>query len=61
MATEYSAAEHNGGSRVRAETDRAAAVRARADKINAHPEAPQTLRDLATMSPTVRDLHVGGG
>jgi hypothetical protein len=30
-----------------AETDRAAAVRAWADKINAQPDAPQTLRDLA--------------
>jgi hypothetical protein len=31
----------------RAETDRAAAVRAWADKINAQPDAPQTMRDLA--------------
>src|SRR5579862_9083505 len=30
-----------------AETDRAAEVRAWADKINAQPGAPQTLRDLA--------------
>jgi hypothetical protein len=30
-----------------AETDRAAAVRAWADKINAQPDAPQTMRDLA--------------
>ena len=30
-----------------AETDRAAAVRAWADKINAQPDAPHTLRDLA--------------
>jgi hypothetical protein len=30
-----------------AETDRAAAVRAWADKIGAQPDAPQTLRDLA--------------
>ena len=30
-----------------AETDRAAAVRAWADKINAQPGAPQNLRDLA--------------
>ena len=30
-----------------AETKRAAAVRAWADKINAQPDAPQTLRDLA--------------
>ena len=30
-----------------AERDRAAAVRAWADKINAEPDAPQTLRDLA--------------
>jgi hypothetical protein len=29
------------------ETDRAAAVRTWADKINAQPDAPQTLRDLA--------------
>jgi hypothetical protein len=31
-----------------AETDRAAAVRAWADKINAQPDAPDTLQDLAT-------------
>ena len=30
-----------------ADTDRAAAVRAWADKINAQPDAPHTLRDLA--------------
>ena len=30
-----------------AETDRAAAVRVRADKINAQPDAPHTLRDPA--------------
>jgi hypothetical protein len=30
-----------------AETDRAAAVGAWADKINAQPDAPQTLRELA--------------
>ena len=30
-----------------AETDRAAAVRAWADKINAQPDAPHTLQDLA--------------
>src|SRR5579863_10472018 len=30
-----------------AETDQAAAVRAWADKINAQPDPPQTLRDLA--------------
>jgi hypothetical protein len=35
-----------------ADTERAATVRAWADKINAHPDAPQTLRDLAaTMGP----------
>jgi hypothetical protein len=35
-----------------AETGRAAAVRAWADKINAHADAPQTMRDLAaTMGP----------
>ena len=35
-----------------AETARAAAVRAWADKINAQPDAPQTMRDLAaTMGP----------
>ena len=35
-----------------ADTDRAAAVRAWADKINARPGAPQTMRDLAaTMGP----------
>lgn len=34
-----------------AETDRAAAVRAWADKINAQPDAPQPLQDLAA-SPT---------
>ena len=35
-----------------ADTARAAAVRAWADKIGAHPDAPQTMRDLAaTMGP----------
>ena len=35
-----------------ADTGRAAAVRAWADKISAHPDAPQTMRDLAaTMGP----------
>jgi hypothetical protein len=39
-----------------AETDRAAAVRAWADKISAHPDAPQTLRDLAaSMGPLAAD------
>ena len=38
-----------------ADTDRAAAVRAWADKINAQPDAPQTLRDLAASTGTLAD------
>jgi hypothetical protein len=38
-----------------AETDRAAAVRAWANKINAQPDAPQTLRDLAASMGSMAD------
>jgi len=39
----------------RAETDRAAAAGAWGDKINAQPEAPHTLRDLAASMGPVAD------
>jgi hypothetical protein len=44
--------DYRRGATYQAETDRAAAVRAWVDKINARPDAPQTMQDLAaTMGP----------